>query len=247
MAAAELSIKRRPKDIGIAAKDVVKSPEANNGTFKFTPEAKAGVEGLGRVVFTLTGKSIEDYKKEGMLQPAKHSEFPVFEAQPSINSEIAINLKEIFLPKSNNKGFSEQKAMVKEHSKDVKENKKVEGVKAFIGNAPTNLGIIKNALELSDKADADGIRDLLREGSVRCAEASPLSNKHFSFGVTVGYVNPEGKFLVTLRDTGSAKQNVHLIDVLVPEDLPVPVEEPVQGEEPVKLNNISSSSSSEIK
>lgn len=231
--AAELSIKRQPKDIGIAAKDVVKSPEANNGTFKFTPEAKAGVEGLGRVVFTLTGKSIEDYKKEGMLQPAKHSEFPVFEAQPSINSEIAINLKEIFLPKSNNKGFSEQKAMVEEHSKDVKGNKKVEGVKALIGNAPTNLGIIKKVLELPD--NADGIRDLLREGSVRCEGASPLSNEHFSFGVTVGYVNPEGKFLVTLRDTGSAKQNVHLIDVLVPKDLPVPVQEPA------KLNNISSS------
>ncbi len=230
--AAELSIRRQPKDIGIAAKDVVKSPEANNGTFKFTPEAKAGVEGLGRVVFTLTGKSIEDYKKEGMLQPAKHSEFPVFEAQPSINSEIAINLKEIFLPKSNNKSFSEQKAMVKKRSKDVKENEKVEGVKAFIGNAPTNLGIIKKVLELPD--NADGIRDLLREGSVRCKEASPLSNEHFRFGVTVGYVNPKGKFLVTLRDTGSAKPNVHLIDVLVPEDLPVPVQEPA------KLNNISS-------
>lgn len=217
--AVELGIDRRPKIIGLVGKDVIKTPEVSGDIVRFTPEAKTGLKKLGRVVIPLTGKSISDLIRRGNLQSSICFDFPEFNGQRSILSEVAIDPNEIFLSKSNNQSFSVQQEMLKQNLKDIKENKGVTGVKVLIFNAPTNLEIINKALELSDKADA--FRDLLREGSVRCAEASPFSSEHFSFGVTVGHMDPEGKLLITGRDNRSPKQKVFLIDALVPEELPV--------------------------
>lgn len=206
-------------------KNIIKSPEAKEKTYKFTPEAKdALVNKLGLVVIPLTGKSILDYREAGKLESSWHRDYPDFEGRKSIMSEAAINLREIFLLKSNYKPFSKQKEMVVDYDKKIR--KEVHGVKAIIGNTPTNLEIIKNAYELY--GGENGVGDLLRENSVRCAGKSPIDNiyNEDGFSVTVGRVDPEGRLLITSRDTGRAKDDVGVIAIVVPEDLPV--EEPAK-------------------
>ncbi len=195
--------------------------EVPKKVFQFTPEAKAGLEQIGRVVIPLTGESILSLReKKGMkLQSGWHKDFPEFEEQRSITSEVAINPKEIFLPQSNNKTFSVQKEMVELHSKEVSE--KVKGVKAIIGKPPDNLELITKVYELY--GGENGIGDLLREGSVRCTGKSPIPNIYNSvdgFGVTVGSMDTEGKLLITGR-ASRPSDKVHVIAMIVPEDLPV--------------------------
>lgn len=211
----------------------IKPLEVEKKIFQFKPEAKVGLKQLGRVVIPLTGESIVSLRKKGVkLQSDWHKDYTEFEAQCSITSEVAINPKEIFLAESNNKPFSVQKEMAELHSKKVSEE--VDGVKAIIGKPIDNLELITKVYELY--GGENGIGDLLRKVSARCAGKSPILNIYNSvdgFGVTVGNMDSEGKALITGR-ASRPSEKVYVIAMEVPEDLPVLVEKPVQGEEPAK-------------
>jgi len=105
---------------------------------KFSPETKEALEKLGYLIYSLTGKSIKNLKEEGMeFRRIWRRDYPDFEALTSIRSEVAINPDELFLPKSNYKTLKRQEEMVDEFSEEL--TKKIQGVKAVIGQAPDYL------------------------------------------------------------------------------------------------------------
>jgi len=168
MAGAELCIKR-PTDFSNARKDAVKSTEAKNGTFKFTPEAKAALEGLKYKIITLPGKSILDYRNEGANFLTDWHKNNAFEKRTTINSEIAI-LPDGLLAKSDNKPLSEQRKMVEEHKEFLK-TKNINGVEVIIGKSPDNVAIAHTIT-----SESNGNANPLAGKAARCDEESPISN-----------------------------------------------------------------------
>ena len=102
---------------------------------RFSLEAREVLEKEGYVVHTLTGQSIKSLRESGRkFWSTWHKDYPNLEALTSKRSEVAVNPKQLFLPKSNRKTLAEQEAMVEEFSKKL--GRKIKGVKAIIGEAP---------------------------------------------------------------------------------------------------------------
>lgn len=102
---------------------------------RFSQEAREALEKQGLVIYGLTGQSIKTLRDSGRKFWSRwHEDLPDFEALGSMYSEVAINPNKLFLPESNNKTLSQQEDMVEKFSKEL--GKKVQGVKAIIGQAP---------------------------------------------------------------------------------------------------------------
>lgn len=126
-------------------RDLSESSE-NLSSKKFSPETKEALEKEGYLIYSLTGKSIKDLKKEGMKFLSRwHEKYPDFETKPSIHSEVAFNPKQLFLPNSNNKTLAEQEELVEHFSQKL--SRKMKGVKAIIGEAPDYVELIFNHLK----------------------------------------------------------------------------------------------------
>ncbi len=104
---------------------------------RFSDEQREALKKEGYLIYGLTGQSIKTLRGAGRTFWTtwhKHSQFADFEALGSMNSEVAINPSELFLPKTNNKTLAQQEEMVDKFSQELGE--KVKGVKAIIGQAP---------------------------------------------------------------------------------------------------------------
>jgi hypothetical protein len=113
----------------------VATPEKQLEIKRFFKEQKEALEKQGFVIYGLTGQSIKTLRDNGRkFWSTWHKDYPNFEALGSMQSEVAINPSKLFLPKSNNKTLSQQEEMVEKFSQEL--GKKVEGVKAIIGQAP---------------------------------------------------------------------------------------------------------------
>lgn len=126
------------KDPGMPATSTVEkqsTPEAPVEIKRFSQEAREALEKQGFVIYGLTGQSLKTLRDSGRkFWTDWHKELPDFEALGSMRSEVAIIPSKLFLPESNNKTLLQQEAMVEELSQEV--GKKVQGVKAIIGEAP---------------------------------------------------------------------------------------------------------------
>lgn len=113
----------------------IRASEKLSSIKEFSAEAKETLEKEGYLIYSLTGKSIKDLKNEGMefdeYLNIHSGGFPVFENSKSMQSEIAIKSKELFLRHATGKNFDQQKAVVENFSQKI--SHKIKGVKAVIG------------------------------------------------------------------------------------------------------------------
>jgi len=110
----------------------VPSETEKTETKRFSNEARKALEKEGYVVYELTGQSIASLREQGKpFWSTWYKDYPDFEALTSRKSEVAINPKQFFLPKSNNKTLGEQQALVERFSTDI--FAKVSGVEAVLG------------------------------------------------------------------------------------------------------------------
>ena len=102
---------------------------------RFTDEQREALIKEGYIIYGLTGQSIKTLRDAGRrFWSTWHKGLPDFEALTSMQSEVAINPRKLFLPRSNNKTLPQQEEMVSKFSEKL--GKKVQGVKAIIGQAP---------------------------------------------------------------------------------------------------------------
>jgi len=116
-------------------KDVPLPEEATSVEVRrFNDEAKADLEKDGYIINTLTGQSIASLREAGRnFWTTWHKDHPEFEALVSMQSEVAVNPSQLFLPKSNNKTIIQQQKMIKAFSQKL--GKKIPGVEAIMGEA----------------------------------------------------------------------------------------------------------------
>jgi hypothetical protein len=102
---------------------------------RFSQEAKGALEKEGYKIHTLTGQSIASLHEAGRkFWTTWHKDNPQFEALTSMQSEVAVNPSQLFLPKSNNKTLTQQEEMISKFSQKL--GKKIPGVEAIMGGVP---------------------------------------------------------------------------------------------------------------
>jgi len=142
----ELNKTGDPRDKARGSDIPLPNPESLSTIKEFSPETKEALEKEGYLIYSLTGKSIKDLKKEGMkFWSTWHEKYPDFETKPSIYSEVAFNPKHLFLPNSNNKTLAQQEKFVECFSQKL--GQKIKGVKAIIGEAPDYVELTFNHLK----------------------------------------------------------------------------------------------------
>ena len=101
---------------------------------RFSPEAKKALESKGYKVYELTGQSIASLREQGhpFWSTWHNKDYPEFEALTSRHSEVAINPKKLFIPRSNNKTLEQQLEAVKRYSDGLG----IQGVEAILGEVP---------------------------------------------------------------------------------------------------------------
>jgi len=119
----------------VETRTVAQTPETPVEIKRFSQEQREALEKEGFVIYGLTGQSIKTLRDGGRkFRSTLPKELPDFEALGSMHSEVAIHPSKPFLPKSNNKTLAQQEKMVEKFSQGL--GKKVQGVKAIIGQAP---------------------------------------------------------------------------------------------------------------
>ena len=109
---------------------------------RFSLAQKELLKQEGGFIIPSNGETINDLKKRRKKFWTKQQEdFPLLKTFPSLRSEIAIFPDRFYLPKSNNKTFREQEAMVVQFEQELKEQYDLEKVKAVLGNTPTHAFI----------------------------------------------------------------------------------------------------------
>lgn len=116
------------------------TPEKKVEIKRFTLEARSALETDGYVICELVGDSIQDHLEKRRPFWSTWFKDSKFATQSSIQSEVAINLKILFLPKSNKKTLTQQERMVKNFSEKL--SKKIKGVCAIIGEAADYVGVV---------------------------------------------------------------------------------------------------------
>lgn len=108
---------------------------------RFSQETREALEKQGFVIYGLTEQSIKTLRNSGRkFRSTWHKNLPSFEALGAMRSEVAINPKKLFLPKSNRKRLSQQEKMVEQFSQEL--GKKIQGVKAIIGQVPDYVELV---------------------------------------------------------------------------------------------------------
>lgn len=127
-------LKARGKDVAFPQVATVGSSKETTPVEvrRFSDEARAALEKEGYVIDTLTGQSIASLRSAGRkFWTDWHKEYPQFEALTSMQSEVAINPSQLFIPKSNNATLAKQEEMINKFSQEL--GKKVPGVDAIMG------------------------------------------------------------------------------------------------------------------
>ncbi len=103
---------------------------------RFSRDQEFGMDEEGLVIFRLTGQSIKSLKDQGesIIQSEWLEDYPNLGALPSMRSEVAIYLEQIYLPKSERKSLTEQMELVKSLNDRLSE--KIPDVKVVIGQLP---------------------------------------------------------------------------------------------------------------
>lgn len=100
---------------------------------RFSPEQREALEAKGFRVYELTGQSIASLRAQGKpFWSTWHRSYPDFESLTSRHSEVAIDPKKLFLPRSNNKTLEQQLAAVKKFSDGLR----IQGVETLLGQVP---------------------------------------------------------------------------------------------------------------
>jgi len=154
--------------------EVSPTPEKQLEIKRFSEKAKEDLREKGYSIFELKKQSMLEMERTYTVEAANFTEYdyymPDFNAQRSIGSEVAVNLSEPFLPKSNNKTDKEQDKMVEKFSKKLE--KEIPGIKAFIGTMADHVEIANIAPDYLS-GQAKGEYTITRE-SDRC---------HYAFDV----------------------------------------------------------------
>lgn len=119
-------------DVPLPSGQGAASEKTSVGVERFSSEARERLERKGFVIYELTGQSIKSQRDAGRnFWSTWHVEYP-FEAQPSRQSEVAVNPMRLLLPYSNNLTLAEQKVMVAEFGEQLE----VPGATAILSEAP---------------------------------------------------------------------------------------------------------------
>lgn len=115
----------------VASPVAVEAPKAE--VTRFSPEAREALEAKGFRVYELTGQSIASLREQGKsFWSTWHKGYPEFEALASRHSEVAIDPKKLFIPRSNNKTLEQQLEAVAKYSDSLG----IQGVEAILGEVP---------------------------------------------------------------------------------------------------------------
>jgi hypothetical protein len=156
----------RKEDLPNISKDTLsgdRSEEQSVEIKRFTPEAQEVLEKQGYVIYGLNGESIKsllddrspksltrrDWNAKKPFYSTWHNNSPEFEAISSMQSEVAINPTEIFLPDSNIKSLKEQEILVDRFSIELA--KKVPGASAIIGQASDYAAVVFQHLDATQE------------------------------------------------------------------------------------------------
>lgn len=161
----------------------------------------------GYIIYILTGQSIKSLRDSGgKFWSTWYDDLPGFEALTSMHSEVAVNPKKLFLPRSNKKTLIQQEKMVNKFSEGL--GKKIKGIKAIIGQAPDYAELAFEHLDLTGeylvraRYSADYARTKTPTGTFdQVAHVGSLAG----FGLDIG----------SLSATGSL-DNVHAAPLIVP-------------------------------
>ena len=100
---------------------------------RFSKEAREALDQRGFKVYELTGQSIKTLREQDghPFRSTWHQSYPEFEALSSRHSEVAIDPKKLFIPRSNDKTLTQQLDAVASYSKTLQ----ISGVEAVLGQA----------------------------------------------------------------------------------------------------------------
>ena len=132
-----------PLPLATSVETTLGTPETQIEIKRFSTEARKALEEQGYIIYGLEGQSIRKLNLRAgreFWSERCQEDYPVFEALTSMQSEVAINPEEPFLPGSNNRTLGQQEEMVGNFSKELEE--KIPGVKAVIGQAPDYLELL---------------------------------------------------------------------------------------------------------
>lgn len=124
--------------------EVQNTPEGLTEVKRFSPEQREALTKSGYAIYALQGESISSHVNSGRNFKLKwwletKNEGNEFDNNPSMRSEVAINKKRNFLPRSNNKELAQQEEMIEKFSERLGE--RIPGVKAIIGQAPDYVAV----------------------------------------------------------------------------------------------------------
>ena len=176
--------KARGKDVAFPKSEVVPAEVR-----RFSDEVRTALEKGGYKIHTLTGQSIASLRKTGRsFWTTWHKDNPQLEALTSMQSEVAVNPDQLFLPKSNNKTLPQQEKMISQFSQKL--GKRILGVEAIMGGAADYVDLAFAHL------DATGDRLFSKEHNYNYARtntptaAGQVASVGFfdsAFGLSVGY------------------------------------------------------------
>jgi hypothetical protein len=109
----------------------VEAPKAE--VARFSPEQRFSLQEKGYRFYELTGQSIASLREQGKpFWSTWHKDYPEFAALTSRHSEVAIDPKKLFIPRSNNKTLEQQLEAVAKYSDSLG----IQGVEAILGEVP---------------------------------------------------------------------------------------------------------------
>lgn len=106
---------------------------------RFNPDARDILIHRGYAIYTLNGASIKSHREAGKnFMSQWHKPYQNFEELPSMRGvEVAMNVSNPYLPKSNNKTFEEQVALISHFSQEL--SSEIPGIVAIMGEAADYL------------------------------------------------------------------------------------------------------------
>jgi hypothetical protein len=126
------------------------TPETSVEIKRFSDEQKEALMEKGYKIYLLTGQSVKTLRDSGhKFKLDGHEPDPELEALVSMHSEVAVNPDNLFLSGSSKKTLGQQEEMVDEFSQELA--KKVQGVKAIIGQVPDYLELTLTHLDAAQE------------------------------------------------------------------------------------------------
>lgn len=190
----------------------ISRPKETGEVIRFSAEARRGLEREGFLIYTLTGKSLQQLSEEGRdIGILKYLVRLDWKSVASVESEVAINPNNLFLPGSFNRRWEKQQKMVAGFSRKLQ--KRTSGqVRAIVGNAADYVELY------SLHRQTTGVR-LFGDRAPYARTATSfmsITNPDVAFSVVAGGFHKEGELYLSIEHRDFGYELIGVAPLVVP-------------------------------